>query len=172
MKIYVGGAGSSSLINELGKIVTEVNGIATDGFSIEVVSDSLRSNFYIYLGSADEYAAIYPSLSELVKTNWGLFSVKYNGANELDQGNMYVDIYRADLTEQKHLLREELTQSLGLGNDSEKYGDSIFQSSWTRTNSYAPIDADLIELLYHPKVTIGLDAAQVDQLLGQILLED
>ena len=32
---------------------------------------------------------------------------------------MYVDIVRADMNEQKHLLREELTQSLGLARDSQ-----------------------------------------------------
>lgn len=172
MKIYVGGKDPHDLDIELDKIINEINDLVADGFSIEIVQDSSQSNFYLYLGSADGYAAIYPSLSELVKTNWGLFSINYNGDNELNRGKMYVDIYRADLTEQKHLLREEITQSLGLGNDSEKYPDSIFQSSWTRTNSYAPIDSDIIKLLYHPRVTIGLDATEVEEVLQQIFLEE
>ena len=43
---------------------------------------------------------------------------------------MYVDIFRANEQGQLHLLREELTQSLGLGQDSEKYLNSIFQCNY------------------------------------------
>jgi hypothetical protein len=63
---------------------------------------------------------------------------------------MYVDIYRCEsLDGQKHLLREELTQSLGLFNDSYKYENSIFQQRWTETTEYAPIDRVLIDMLYN-----------------------
>ena len=85
---------------------------------------------------------------------------------------MYVDIVRADMNEQKHLLREELTQSLGLARDSQKYTESIFQSSWTITNEYAEIDKDLIRLLYHPDMKIGLRENQVHDVLRQILLNE
>ena len=82
---------------------------------------------------------------------------------------MYVDIQRANAQEQMHLLREELTQSLGLGKDSEKYPNSIFQSSWTQTTEYLPIDRELIRLLYHPEMKIGLNDIAVEELLIEIL---
>ena len=82
---------------------------------------------------------------------------------------MYVDIARTNLTEQKHLLREELTQSLGLARDSQKYSESIFQSAWTTTMEYALIDRDLIRLLYHPDMSIGLNETQVEVVLKEIL---
>ena len=75
---------------------------------------------------------------------------------------MYVDIYKANNIEQKHLLREELTQSLGLGKDSFKYPNSIFQSSWTQTLNYLKIDKDVIRLLYHPKNENRVDIISVD----------
>jgi hypothetical protein len=63
---------------------------------------------------------------------------------------MYVDIYRCESIEgQKHLLREELTQSLGLTNDAFDYRESIFYQKWTETTEYAPIDRKLIEMLYN-----------------------
>jgi hypothetical protein len=85
---------------------------------------------------------------------------------------MYVDINRANLAEQKHLLREELTQSLGLARDSQEYPESIFQSAWTNTTNYALIDSDLIRLLYHPDMSIGLTKAQVDVVLKEILISE
>ena len=63
---------------------------------------------------------------------------------------MYIDVVRCtDLQGQKHLLREELTQSLGLKNDSYKYENSIFQQKWTEVTEYAPIDIKVIEMLYN-----------------------
>ena len=44
---------------------------------------------------------------------------------------------------------EELTQSLGLFNDSYKYPESIYYQGWTTTTEYAPIDVELIEMLYN-----------------------
>ena len=85
---------------------------------------------------------------------------------------MYVDTYRTNITQAKHLLREEFTQSLGLARDSDKYLNSIFQSSWTETLSYTDLDKDLIRLLYHPKMSTGLDADAVDGVLSEILLSE
>jgi hypothetical protein len=82
---------------------------------------------------------------------------------------MYVDIIRANSIEQKHLLREEFTQSLGFARDSQLYMESIFQSDWTTTIEYAPIDQDLIRLLYHPEMSVGLNELEVDNALREIL---
>lgn len=172
MKIYVGGSPSAELLNELEMIRGEINDLVTDGFFMQIVADSVQSNYYIFLGTADEYVAINPSQKDLVASNWGLFNVFWNGSNELNRGSMYVDTDRANPTEQRHLLREELTQSLGLAKDSDQYPESIFQAAWTRTTEYAMIDRDLIRLLYRPEVTSGLDATQVEAILRDILMNE
>jgi hypothetical protein len=46
------------------------------------------------------------------------------------------------------LLREELTQSLGLGNDSNKYPDSIFYQDWSTVTSYSKLDIEIIKQHY------------------------
>lgn len=169
MKIFVGGNANKDMLDEIERIKNEINDLSTDGFSIEVVSDSIQSNFYIFLGTGDAYAEKFPSQSSLVNSNWGLFSVFWNSANQLNSGRMYVDIERANAIAQKHLLREELTQSLGLAQDSYLYPESIFYSAWTTTNEYARIDRDLIRLLYHPDMSIGLNENQVEEVLKDIL---
>lgn len=85
---------------------------------------------------------------------------------------MYVDIFRANEQGQLHLLREELTQSLGLGQDSERYLNSIFQINWTTTSFYSQIDKDIIRLLYHPNMKVGLNENEVDVLLRSILINE
>ena len=172
MKIFIGGKPTEELLSELEKIRTEINELATDGFKISIAGDSLASNYYLFLGNAPSYVAIYPSLENLVSSNWGLFTVFWEAGSILNSGHMYVDIERANLQEQKHLLREELTQSLGLAMDSPQYQESIFQSAWTTTTAYAPIDRDLIRLLYHPDMQRDLNAEQVEQLLQTILLSE
>tara|TARA_A100000164_G_scaffold337977_1_gene331909 strand:+ start:1525 stop:2250 length:726 start_codon:yes stop_codon:yes gene_type:complete len=169
LNIFVGGKDNPDLNLELNSIKDEINNLAKDGFKINVVNDSLAANYYIFFGPGQEYAKIYPSLADYVNNNWGLFNIYWNSDNVLNYGHMYVDTNRANIEEQKHLLREELTQSLGLGKDSEKYPNSIFQSSWTQTTEYMPIDRDLIRLLYHPDMRIGLNYITVEEVLIQIL---
>lgn len=172
MKIFVGGNKTQELMAELQRVVDEINMLATDGFSVSVVTDTVESNFYIFLGSGGDYVKKFPSLINLVASNWGLFSVSFDDSNEIYRGNMYVDIDRANGIEEKHLLREELTQALGLAKDSNRYPDSIFQASWTTTTEYLDIDKHLIHLLYHPAMETGLSRLQCEALLREIILSD
>lgn len=172
MKIFVGGEQKPALLSELQGIINEINTLATDGFSISMVTDSLDMNYYIYFGSGADYASIYPSQSGLVAGNWGLFSVYWDASEQIYKGNMYVDTERANDLEERHLLREELTQSLGLAKDSERYDDSIFQTDWTTTTTFSDIDKDLIRLLYHPQMQTGLTTVQVEETLTQIILSE
>jgi hypothetical protein len=172
MKVFVGGDTNPVLLNELEKIKNEINTLATDGFSIEIVTDSLQSNYYVFFGSGEAYAKKYTYTQNLIATNFGLFTLFFNGSNHFTSGHMYVDIFRANATAQKHLLREEFTQSLGLAKDSPLYPESIFQADWTTTTEYTQMDRDLIRLLYHPKMKAGLNKAQADIVLRKILLND
>jgi hypothetical protein len=49
----------------------------------------------------------------------------------------------------KHILREELTQSIGLLNDSMKYPNSIFYQGWTFPTEYTELDKEVIKRHYN-----------------------
>ena len=172
IKVFIGGESSSELLTEFENIRTEINELATDGFKVMVVNDSLQSNYYIFFGTGTKYAEMFPNESNLVNSNLGLFYVNWNDQNQFYSGHMYVDIMRANSIKQKHLLREEFTQSLGLAKDSPLYLESIFQSAYTTTTEYATIDKYLIRLLYHPEMSIGLNDLQVDDVLTEILINE
>ena len=70
------------------------------------------------------------------------------------------------------MLREELTQSLGLAKDSNRYPDSIFQASWTATTEYSDIDKDVVRLLYHPAMQTGLERSKCVEVLREIILSE
>ena len=172
LKVYLSGDDNPSLKAELDSIITELNNLITTNMSIYLVDEQVNSNFHIFLGSASDYVSIYPNSADLVESNWGLFFVNWDSSNYFYTGHMYVDTERADSTAQKHLLREEFTQSLGLANDSYKYSDSIFQQNWTLTTYYSDIDKELIRLLYHPNMKAGLNKAQTQEKLKEIILNE
>jgi len=172
MKIYIGGEPNPELLIEFEKVKTEINTLVSNDFQIEEVNDSLDANYYMFFGSKNQFDEIYPEHRDLTEDNWGLFFLSWGGSQNLLKGRMYVDTERANLVEQKHLLREELTQSLGLARDSDIYPESIFQSSWTTTNEYSELDKDLIRLLYHPSMSSGLGDFQVEEVLIDILLTE
>ena len=172
LNVFIGGETSAELLTEFNRIQNELNELITEDFIINRVEDSSQSYYYIFFGSGQKYAEIYPSQSGLVSTNWGLFSVFWDAQDQFTTGYMYVDINKANTLEQKHLLREEFTQSLGLAKDSGLYDDSIFQSEWTSTTEYSTIDRDLIRLLYHPTMISGLNAAQSETVLRAILTSE
>ena len=125
-------------------IVSELNSIINP-IELKIVSSKSEANYFVYFGSHEAFKTKYDLLfPSRLDHNYGYFEVYY------DSGNMYVDLYRtSDQEAHKHLLREELTQSLGLLNDSYDYPESIFYQGWTTTTEFAPIDIELIDMLYN-----------------------
>lgn len=171
IKIFIGGEKSTEMLDELDRILTELEELSTE-FSFSITADTSQSNYYIFFGSGSSFAARFPPAQQHVATNWGLFYVYFNASNEIHGAAMYVDTERATQAEaRKHLLREEFTQSLGLARDSDRYPQSIFYAPWTTVTEYSPIDRDLIRLLYHPSMPTGLDETAVRNLLKDLLIE-
>ena len=148
MKIFVKGNKVGYLMNELNKVVSELNGLIS-GINIEIVDSESESNFIVYFGGQKGYNQICPTSIGYTEHNYGLFVI--NSSNgEITDGSMYVDIDRTSRSNgEKHLLREELTQSLGLTNDSYKYPESIFYGEWTETTKYTELDKEVIKILYN-----------------------
>lgn len=94
--------------------------------------------------------------------NMGLFFYDDDGMGVIRQAKVLV---ASDLApaERAHLLREELTQALGLGQDSWRYPDSIFYQGWTMVQRYAPMDVRVIQMLYDPKVPPNWPRAKARQ---------
>jgi hypothetical protein len=67
-----------------------------------------------------------------------------------------------------HVIREELTQSLGLLGDSQLYAESIFYASPQLILSYASIDRAIIEMLYRPELAPGMTQEQALRVLRRL----
>lgn len=166
VKIYVSGEKSDFLMKELKVIVQELNALIQP-IEITFANSLQEANFHLFLGSYQTYIkTVEPGAQRWAKGNLGFFYVYTNKKSEIYKGSMYLDIVRLKAKDTlKHLLREELTQALGLMNDSMKYRESIFYQKWTRTLKYAAIDKKLIQILYNSSVKPGMNAQQVAQVL-------
>lgn len=169
MKIYVAGNAPEESKTELKRIIGELNTLTGDGFQIKVVSRKEDSNLLIFFGSKSEYAGMYPKEANLLKGSSGLCTISWNSRNHIINGHIFINEKISSL-EQRHVIREELTQALGFGKDSPRYMDSVFQSQFTTPTEYAEIDRQLISLLYHPTMQPGLDATEAEVVIAKILL--
>jgi|GEM_PF-534384 len=172
MKLYVAGRPSAELKKELHSIIKELNKLTSESnFSISVTADSSQSNALVFFGSQDTFGHLVPEAKDELQNNYGLFYIWWNSKQQIYRMAMYVDMYRTKSERaRKHLLREELTQSLGLPKDSPKYFNSIFQSSYkSKVTSYSALDKNLIKLLYQPEMEADLTKKQTEKRLVKII---
>jgi hypothetical protein len=153
IKILVGGVKTNVLISELNKIVSELNGLIQP-INISITEDRNDYNILVYFGSPNNYMEYIKdySDSEILKTNWGLFALYPSGYDKSEILFSEVFVNTTDTRnskQQKHLLREELTQSIGFPNDSYRYEESIFQQKWTEVTEYSKIDKEIIKMHYN-----------------------
>lgn len=80
----------------------------------------------------------------------------------IERSTIAVTAGMIDQPARNHLIQEEFIQSLGLGNDSERYRDSIFQQDWTVVQRPSEMDWLVLEMLYRPELSPGqsIDSAQ------------
>ncbi|MGD9146964.1 MAG: DUF2927 domain-containing protein, partial [Anaerolineae bacterium] len=98
-------------------------------------------------------------------TNYGFFWVNWDSKGEIYRARILISTDKVGQEERSHLIREELTQSLGLMRDSIKYPDSIFYANRSQTTEYADIDERLIKLLYSAAIEPEMTEAEVRQVL-------
>lgn len=103
-------------------------------------------------------------LKEYEPRNLGFFWTWTDGNGALNKATILIDTSVISDIERCHLIREELTQSLGLMNDSPKFSDSIFYTDWTYTNTYSDMDKKIISTLYGDNgITVGMDRTEVEK---------
>ena len=130
---------------ELDNIVKEINNLS-ETVKLERTKDIKKANLKLFFCSDKFYRKKIPvNTRPLLKNNYGLCTIFYNNNFIINKASIYIDIYRTkNLNCQKHLLREELTQSLGLVNDINME-DSIFNQKWQCITKYSTFDKLIIK---------------------------
>jgi hypothetical protein len=160
IRINVNGIPTAEDLNTLGQVISELNDLVDD---ISLVLVDGRPNIEIYFTTVESFASIEPNY---VPGNMGFFWIYWDSNKALYSGRILIASEEISQQERSHIIREELTQSLGIMNDSYSYEDSIFYQGWTDTLSYAPIDRTVISLLYDPGLLPGMTREEVEGVLS------
>lgn len=132
-------------------VVSDLNALMGE-VQLEVVDSNPTVEIHFARESA--FPGILPSY---VPGNSGYFSIWFDGEDAIYQSVVLVSTDGVSQEARSHIIREEVTQMLGLGKDSWTYPGSIFYQGWTTTPGYEPVDEAIIEMLYRPQLEKGLE---------------
>ncbi|MFY7945329.1 MAG: DUF2927 domain-containing protein [Crocinitomicaceae bacterium] len=154
VKIFVKGKKDSVAYLELIKVINELNELINT-IEIKIVDKEAEANIIAFFGWFMDYDKIDPHVAPYTGENYGLAAIYPGENNDWIRGSFYVDVVRSEWLQEdqinlvkRHIVREELTQSLGLMNDSMKYPDSIFYQGWSLTTEYSDLDKQIIKMHY------------------------
>ena len=147
VKIYIDGSYSNQDLQIVKDVITELNSILTN-IQIKIVTEKSQSNSILYFGDYSSFNSNYLKMEEDYSFADGL-AVIYPSilAGLIDNTKIFI---LSSLTgmNRKHAILEEITQSLGLANDSMKYPDSIFYDGESYITSLSKMDKEVIKMLY------------------------
>lgn len=165
VRVRVHGAPTPEARAALADVVDEIDELARQ---IEIHVVETDADIDVHFAPTSEFADILP---EYEPGNLGFFWVWWNGSDEIYRAVVLIATGNITHRERAHLIREELTQSLGLRRDSDRYEESIFYRRWTNTTEYAPIDRTVIEMLYRPELQPGMTREEALETLRGLRLD-
>ena len=158
LRIY--GSPTPADVATLTQVVSELNELIQ---GIELTLNDGPADLEVYFVPEAQFQSIEP---DYIPVNYGFFRVWWDHEGAIYRGRILVASEGVTQPERSHLIREEITQSLGLFRDSWNYPDSIFYQGWTATGEYASIDGPTIRLLYQPQLLPGMTQLKVRNLLS------
>ncbi len=154
IRIKIAGGPTAEDINSINMIVKDLNSLL-GSINAKIVDNN--ENVSIAFSPESEFPTLDP--------NYGFFWALWHDDNyTIYEASILIS--SADITqaERSHLIREELTQSLGLMNDSDKFENSIFYQEWTDITTYSDMDKAVIELLYLKQIKPGMTKSEISRL--------
>lgn len=154
VRIGVAGSPTAEDWATLQSVVEELNDL-TEGIDLQLTTEN--PNIEMVFAPESEFRQYEPNYRP---RNLGFFWTWWTGS-VINRARILISSTEVTQEERSHLIREELTQSLGLMRDSARYSDSIFYQRWTSTTRYSDLDRAVIALLYSPEVRPGMTQEEV-----------
>ncbi len=161
IKVEIVGKPTLEDVNALNKVIHELNELVNPNLQIKRVER--EGNVRIYFIDQAEFYRYEPR--GLVFYD-GFFWTWWNAIGEIYQGRIVIARNGINQKHRSHLIREELTQVLGLMNDSIRYKDSIFYQGYSEVDEFSPLDRAVIKLLYSDDIYSGMKDSQLRELLA------
>ncbi|GAP95196.1 DUF2927 domain-containing protein [Leptolyngbya sp. NIES-2104] len=163
VRIQAFGKPTSEDLRTLRTVISEVNGLTGGAIRMQLVNSN--PNVTIHFVPEAQFRRIEPAY---IPVNFGFFVTRWNNQDTINRANVLVTTTGVTQKERSHLIREELTQALGLMRDSYRYADSMFYQPWTDTTRFSDLDRALIQMLYLPQIKPGMTTAEVLRTLNSI----
>jgi hypothetical protein len=142
----------------------------SENLKLRYASENEQANVQVYFIPHSEFmkhTSITSIQESIFRSNWGLAAVWWNKQGEIYQAEILIATDFPNAVERAHLIREELTQSLGLLNDSWKEPESIFYQGWG-TQDYTMLDKKLIQILYNGKIRPNMQEKDIERVLVRL----
>jgi hypothetical protein len=156
VRIQYFGTPTQADLATLKTVIEEVNGLIGGAIRLQLVQNN--PNVRIRFVPEPQFRNYEP---RYVPVNFGFFATNWDAKGTIQNANILINSQGITQKERSHLIREELTQSLGLMRDSYKYSNSMFYQPWTDVTQYAEIDKALIRMLYSPNIQTGMTRTEV-----------
>ena len=157
VRIKVSGTRTSEDNATINRVIGELNELIS-GSGVQLTLDNNNPNVEIIYAPETDFSRLEPNY---VPGNLGFFRTSWN-AGVLNHAKILVtSTNRVTQRERSHLLREELTQVMGLVRDSWRDQNSIFYQGWTDVNQYTDDDRAVIQILYLSNIRPGMSRSQV-----------
>ncbi len=160
LRIQYFGAPTAIDLIQLDIVINELNELIGHSIKLEIVNEN--PNVTIYFIPASKFRKYEKNY---VANNLGFFWEEVDSEG-IYAVNILISTTGVTQSERSHLLREELTQSLGLMRDSYDYPQSIFYQGWTATSEFTDLDRNLISILYREDITHGMTRDEAFSQLG------
>lgn len=107
----------------------------------------------LHFAPVSKFRSIEP---EYVDGNDGFFYFYWSDEYALTRATVLIRSTGIADRDRCHLIREEMTQVMGLAKDTDKYPESVFHSEWgPNPITYSALDREIIRLLYSGAVHPG-----------------
>jgi hypothetical protein len=174
MKIFVEGANKRQL-KAINKAINPINSLILNDFKIEIVDNQKQCNTILYICSMDyikeNNKLFYNQFSLVDYETDGYASIVWDNCI-IHKAYIYINPINSVEIHESTIL-EEITQCIGLPNDSMKYPNSIFYENKSEEDinifEFSPLDKDVIQLLYHPRIKAGMNTKQTENEILKIL---
>ncbi|HET7275050.1 MAG TPA: DUF2927 domain-containing protein [Longimicrobiaceae bacterium] len=155
LRIQIHGSPTAADNEAVAQVISEVNGLV--GSKLLVLVES-GSNVDLWFAPVSQFPTLQPNY---VSGNLGFVWIDWSTSGSIEHAQVLIASDRVTPEQRAHLIREELTQALGLLRDSDRYVESVFFEGWSESTHYAPIDETLIRMLYRPEVRAGMRRSEV-----------
>jgi hypothetical protein len=159
IRIDVKGHPTREDLEILDEVIFELNYLVDD-INLSIVNRD--SNIQMHFEAPSSFSSIEPNY---IPGNAGFFWAWWDSTGNLYKARVLIATEGVTQDERSHLIWEELTQVLGIMNDSYEYADSIFYQEWTDAQGLSEIDKAVVSILYDPRIESGMTMEEVSDIL-------